>query len=80
MPNHLDLSQKDRLRFCRCFYRVELYHGLLGNSPYTIRRDVHVTQGNQSSDAAIRVDDKGRICQMRPEERLLADLAPWEIE
>ncbi|KXH45838.1 hypothetical protein CSAL01_02000 [Colletotrichum salicis] len=79
MPNHLDLSQKERLRFCRCFYRVELYHGLLANSLYAIR-DVHVTQGNQSSDATIRVDDKGLICQMRPGERLLTDLAPWEIE
>ncbi|KXH37414.1 hypothetical protein CSIM01_06182 [Colletotrichum simmondsii] len=77
MPSHLDLSQKERLRFCRCFYRVELYHGLFTGYAYDEARNVHVTQGNVSIESGIQFKIRDRLW---PGACILADLAPWDVE
>lgn len=77
MPSHLDLSQKEWLRFCRCFYRVELYHGLFTIYDHNEARNVHVTKGNLSLESGIQFKIKDRL---RPGVCMLADLAPWEAE
>ncbi|UQC77373.1 uncharacterized protein CLUP02_02841 [Colletotrichum lupini] len=77
MPSHLDLSQKEWLRFCRCFYRVELYHGLFTMYGSDEARNVHMTQGDVSLESGVRFKNRGRL---NLETCMLADLALWEVE
>ncbi|KAK7453050.1 hypothetical protein Landi51_04045 [Colletotrichum acutatum] len=77
MPNHLDLSPKEWLRFCRCLYRVELYYGLMTTRSLGELRDGYMTWGNVSLDPVIQFANE---CKARPGERMVADLAIWEVE
>ncbi|KAK1490436.1 hypothetical protein CTAM01_10725 [Colletotrichum tamarilloi] len=77
MPSHLDLSQKEWLRFCRCFYRVELYHGLFTMYGSDEARNVHMTQGDVSLESGVQFKNRGRL---NLEACMLADLALWEVE
>ncbi|OHF03668.1 hypothetical protein CORC01_00987 [Colletotrichum orchidophilum] len=80
--NHLLLSPKEWLRFCRCFYRIELYYGLLTDFGFgeENKRSVHMKQSTREievggKEIAFDLDD-----QMHASRRMLAYLAPWEIE
>ncbi|KAI3536140.1 hypothetical protein CABS01_08976 [Colletotrichum abscissum] len=77
MPSHLDLSQKEWLRFCRCFYRVELCHGLFTMYGSDEARNVHMTQGDVSLESGVQFKNRGRL---NLEACMLADLALWEVE
>ncbi|KAK1466093.1 hypothetical protein CCUS01_07441 [Colletotrichum cuscutae] len=77
VPSHLDLSQKEWLRFCRCFYRVELYHGLFTMYGSDEARNVHMTQGDVLLESGVRFKNRGRL---NLEACMLADLALWEVE
>ncbi|KAI3530782.1 hypothetical protein CSPX01_14611 [Colletotrichum filicis] len=77
MPSPLDLSQKEWLRFCRCFYRVELYHGLFTKYGSDEARNVHMTQGDVSLESGVRFKNRGPL---NLEACMLADLALWEVE